>query len=106
MKLTFTFTNAPDLSSLSRDDLYLSYFELPNTVLQMPAAKERVLTIAGLVGQLSRAALHITCKELDLKNHPIKLTVQENSAHERLANAWWNTVICFQTFRNHDKFVW
>lgn len=106
MKLTFTFTDSPDLSSLSRDNLYHTYFELPDTALQTSTAKEQVLAIAGLVGQLTRAALHLTCKELDLKNHPIKLTVENDSPYAKLANAWWNTIICFQSFRNRDKFAY
>lgn len=106
MKLTFTFTDSPDLSSLSRDNLYHSYFELPDTALQTPAAKEQVLAIAGLAGQLTRATLHITCKEFDLKNYPIKLTVEKRYEYERLEHVWWNTIICFQSFRNRDKFTY
>ena len=106
MKFTFTFTDSPDLSSLSRDNLYHSYFELPDTALQIPTAKEQVLAIAGLAGQLTRATLHITCKEFDLKNHPIKLTVEKRYENERLEHVWWNTIICFQSFTNRDKFTY
>ena len=103
MKLTFTFTDSPDLASLSRDNLYHSYLELPDNILQIPSAKEQTLIIADLVGQLTKAALHITCKELGLKNQPIKLTVEKNYTNESLAHSWLNTVICFKMFRNREK---
>ncbi|MBX3060760.1 MAG: hypothetical protein KF770_30235 [Anaerolineae bacterium] len=72
MKLTFTYTESMDISSLSRDELYHSYLMLPDSVRQLPDAKEQVLSIANLVGQLTEADLHITCKELELENCLIK----------------------------------
>jgi hypothetical protein len=103
MRLTFIFTDSPDLSTLSRNNLYTSYFDLPETVLQLPDAKEQVLSLAGRVGQLTRAALHLSCKELDLNNHPIKLTVEKNYVNERFDHHFWNTVICFHAFLLTDR---
>jgi hypothetical protein len=105
MKLIFTFTDSPDLSALSREDLYPTHFELPEAVLQLPDAKAQLLTFASLVGQLTRAALHFSCKELALKNHPVKLTVEKRHPNERLGHNFWDALICFHTFRNQNKLV-
>ena len=76
MRITFTFTDSPDLSAHSKDDIFSTYFELPDEAYLLTDLKERVLSIANMVGNLTSAALHITCKELDLHNHPIKLEVE------------------------------
>ena len=73
MKLTFTFTESSDLEILSRDDIYNTYFEFPDEASYLIGLRERVLGIAELVGQLTQVVLHITCKELDLLNNPVKL---------------------------------
>jgi hypothetical protein len=77
VKVIFTFTDEPDISALPASRRYNSPFELPDTALQVPDFKERVLTIAQAVGQLTQAALHLTCKELDLKDYPIKRDIPE-----------------------------
>jgi hypothetical protein len=68
MKVTFIFTDTPDLQVLSHEDQYKSHFEFPDAALKMADCKERIVTIAELVGQLSHAVVHFTCKELDLKS--------------------------------------
>ena len=73
MKLRFTFSDSPNLATLTVDDLRHSQCEFPDAVLRLPDVKERILALANHVGLLTCAVLHVTCKELALINHPIKL---------------------------------
>lgn len=72
MKLVFTFTDTPDLSALSKDDIYNTSFEIPDEALHLIGVEQRIIKIAEIVGQLTHASLHITCKELNLVNYVIK----------------------------------
>lgn len=106
MKLTFTFTdtNSQDISLLPRESLYQSHLQLPDTVQQLPTAKEKILAISELVGQLTKASLHLTCKELNLKNYPIKLTTFDKTlATNQLRYAWHNLVIYLESHHMGGK---
>ncbi len=100
MKLTFTFTESPDLKSLTRDDIYQSHFEFPDTALQLLDVKERILAIADLVGQSTGAVLHVTCKDISPVGQPIRLTKAEGS--QQIRHSWWNLVICFSRI-SHNR---
>src|SRR5260221_2108235 len=94
MKITFTFSDSPNLASMTSDDLCQSHFEFPDTVLQLPDIRDRILTLANLVGQMTKAILHITCKELGLKNYPIK--IEKTTNHWIHIEATHPTVLRFQ----------
>ncbi len=94
MKITFTFSDSANLASLTSDDLCQSHFEFPDTVLQLPDIRDRILTLANLVGQMTKAILHITCKELGLKNYPIK--IEKTTNHWIHIEATHPTVLRFQ----------
>ena len=72
MRLTFTFTDAPDLTALRREDIYTSSFDVPDEALHLIGVRERVLAIGELVAGFTHASLHLTCKELNFKHHLIK----------------------------------
>lgn len=74
MKLKFLFTEKSDISVLPNDEIYPTSFDIPDEVLHFIGVQERILAIAELVGSFTHASLHLTCKELNLKLHPIKLT--------------------------------
>lgn len=65
MKLTFIYTNKPDLSNVSKDEVYKSYFEIPNEALELPDYQNRIFSIVQIIGQLTKASLHVDCPELD-----------------------------------------
>src|SRR6266481_1493071 len=101
MKMTFTFSDTPELSSLKRGDYLSSHFKFPDEALQRPDCKERILTIAALVGKLTWACLHLTCYELGLKNYPIRLTKTENK--HLITAAWTPMVMRFDQVRTQDQ---
>jgi hypothetical protein len=72
MKLTFTFTDSPDVASLSKDDIYNTYFEIPDEALHLIGVRERVLKVAELVSFFTFACVHVSCPELELDRYPIK----------------------------------
>ncbi|MBZ0285634.1 MAG: hypothetical protein K8L97_33190 [Anaerolineae bacterium] len=69
MKLTFTFTDMPDLKAVSKYDIWQTQFEIPDEAKHLIGYEERILAVAQRVGQLTCASLHFTCKELGIKNH-------------------------------------
>ena len=81
MKLIFTFTDLPDLEGLSKDDIYRTAIEIPNDALHLIGCRERVIAIGQLVTPLTNGSLHLTCKELDLGDYPMKL-VEVDAAHQ------------------------
>ncbi len=101
MKVTFTFSEAPNLSSLKRGDVLTSSFKFPDEALQQPDCKEHVLAIANLVGKLTWACLHLTCYELGLKDYPVKLTKNEGNISNRglLFAAWSPMLLRFDRVR-------
>src|SRR5260221_11699691 len=78
MKITFSFTDTPNISSLKRSNIFNSHFKLPDEAGQLSDCKDRVLAIATLVGKLTWACLHVTCYEVGLKEYPIKTIKTEN----------------------------
>jgi hypothetical protein len=85
MKLTFSFTDSPDLESVPSEDIYNSLFEIPDETQYLIGYEARILAVATAVGQLSDAMLHLSCSELGIKNHSIKTTAnqsQRSLSHE------------------------
>ncbi len=74
MRLTFTFTDTPDISTLRKDDLYTTSFDVPDEALRLVDVKECVLAIGKLAATFTTTNLYLTCYELNLINHPLKLT--------------------------------
>src|SRR5687768_6029743 len=72
MKITFIFTNTPDLASVPRDERFSSSFDIPDITRDLPDLKLQILKIAELVGKLTLANVHVHCPEIGLKNYPIK----------------------------------
>lgn len=104
MKLTFTFTDSFDLATVPRDELYYSHFALPDSALQIPDIREQILKIAGLVDQLTQADLHITCKELDLKNSPIKPSTKKEYPFWALRHSWEYLAVYFEGYRSSNRY--
>lgn len=99
MKLTFTFSDSSESEALKNDGIN-SYFQLPDAALQLPDCRERVLALATHVGTLTQAVLHLSCRELGLKLHPIKLTHSEDV---RVNGSFRDTLVRFQR-RKRIKF--
>jgi len=93
MKMTFTFTDTPELSAITRDDRLATHFKFPDEALQLPDCKERVLAIANLVGKLTWACLHVTCREIGLKDYPVKHSKTGNNS--LLISAWHPMMLRF-----------
>lgn len=74
MKVIFSFTDEPDITSLPKARIYTSSLQFPDAALQLPDCREKVIELATFVGQASQALLHITCEPMDLKNFPVKTT--------------------------------
>lgn len=102
MKLTFTYTDTPDLSSLSRDDIFNTYFEIPDEALHLIGVRERILKIAELVSTFSNACLHVSCKELDIKNHLVR-TVELDPHTGGVYGARRVLLLCFERFALRKK---
>ncbi len=73
MKLIFTHADHPDLDKLTKDEIYTTSLEIPNEALHLIGCRERVLRVGELVAPLTQGSLYLSCKELDLKNYPLKL---------------------------------
>lgn len=74
MRLTFTFTDHPDGSAAPKDQLYHSHFELPDDALNLINVQERIRAVGNLAALHSTASVFLTCKPLDIINHPLKIT--------------------------------
>jgi hypothetical protein len=72
MKLVFTFTDTVDLDTLSKDAIFRTTFTLPDEAQQLVGYEQRILRIAEIVGGLTDAALHVTCKEASINDQFIK----------------------------------
>jgi hypothetical protein len=72
MRITFTFTQSTDLKSLTKYDTFKSHLVVPDEALHLIGCRVRVLGIAEQVSLLTLGVLHVTCKELDLKDFLIK----------------------------------
>jgi len=102
MKLIFTFTNSPDLKAATRLDVYRTSFELPDEVQYLIGYEQRILAVAEMIGSLTYAALHLTCPELNLRQHPIKLTTSITPGTS-LSHNICNLVIVFERFARYRK---
>ncbi len=71
MKLSLIFTDTPNLKALRPYDIYRTYFEFPDSVLSQPDYENKFLTIVESIGQLTRAYLHVSCKQLGWHNKKI-----------------------------------
>lgn len=72
MKLKFTFTNGEDLTKVDKDDIYHTYFVLPDEILELPDAHQQVLQISESIDLVIVAYLFVTCDELEWHNLPIR----------------------------------
>jgi hypothetical protein len=97
MKILFTFTDIPDLASLSKDDIYTTAFDVPDAALELPDCKERVVQVAELVSRFTTACLFISAKELGLTQHPIKTNHDANGSLLLYLNSG-TMVVLFESF--------
>lgn len=81
MKVIFSFTDTPDITALKAEDIYKSTLNLPDAVLHLIGWQERVFAIADVVSQMTDACLYLTCKEMGLKNHPLRTTLTGDENH-------------------------
>jgi len=84
MKITFTFTDTPDLSKIDKQEIYTTALEVPDDALHLIGCRERVIGIGELVAGLTHASVHLTCTPLELKNHPIKQVATPENHFYRL----------------------
>jgi hypothetical protein len=78
MKITFNFTDSPNIKAVPSDGIYSTHFEIPDEAMHLIGYEERIMAVAQMVGHLTNACLFITCKELNLKNHLVKTGVEPN----------------------------
>jgi hypothetical protein len=74
MKISFLFTEAANLADVPVGGRFRSNFEVPDAAKSLADIQARTFAIAGIVAQLSWAHIHLTCAEIDLKNHYIQPT--------------------------------
>lgn len=79
MKISFIFTDQPNLAEVPSYKRYNSTFAVPDAAKLLPDIQAQVVAIGEMVGQSTNANLHISCFEIGLKNHPIK---QNSILHE------------------------
>ncbi|MBZ0299663.1 MAG: hypothetical protein K8J31_07990 [Anaerolineae bacterium] len=92
MKLTFFYSDLPI------EDARPAYgckatFEFPDEALNIADCRKHILKIATLVGEMTDAIMYITCKELDLQQHPIKLA---KTSALIVTNTFRNCVLYFE----------
>jgi hypothetical protein len=83
MRLTFSYTNTPDLMAIpkSASAIFNMHFDVPDEALQLEGIRERVLTIVELVSKFTQVCLHFSCPELEIKNLPIKTISEAKPGH-------------------------
>ncbi|MBI1256648.1 MAG: hypothetical protein GC204_04200 [Chloroflexi bacterium] len=84
MKISFLFTDKPDISQVPADDRYYSRFEVPDTAKSLCDIQEQLIAIGELVGQVSNANLHINCADIGLKNYSVKQVDEPSKPNDRL----------------------
>src|SRR5438034_9201073 len=94
MKVSFIFTDSPDVRSLPRHDIFEIKFEFPDAALALPDCADHVLAAAEIMGHFTKSCLHITCKELQLKNYPIKTVAAQDKP--RIDSAYYSLILAFQ----------
>lgn len=67
MKLSFIYTNTPDLKNLYKYAIYTKHFEFPDEALELPHIESTLWAISETVSQLTQACLHVSCRELGWK---------------------------------------
>src|SRR5258705_11772622 len=81
MKLTFSFTNDPNIDALAKEDIYNSYFEIPDECRFLIGYEQRIDAVAQTVSKFSDAMLHFTCKELGIVQRPIRTTASQETPY-------------------------
>ncbi|MBC8171143.1 MAG: hypothetical protein H7X77_05710, partial [Anaerolineae bacterium] len=104
-KITFIFTDEPDLAQVQRDERFSSSIEIPDTIIQLPDAHEKVIKIAELTGFFTEANLHISCPNLQLKNHPIKQNTTHMTRGYSLFDVVDVTCLYFEGYYGRGKLV-
>lgn len=94
MKVIFSFTDTPDITALKAEDIYKSTLNLPDAMLHLIGWQERIFAIADAVSQMTDACLHLTCKEMGLRNHPLRITVTGDGNH--LYSLYKSAVLVFE----------
>jgi hypothetical protein len=98
VKLTFIFTDEQHLKGLSKDLVFRTQFEIPDEALLSPDCEAHLLSIVQIVGQLSKATLHVTCKEIGWKERLVKQGKRPDSHSDYLRNTNDVIVIVFKRF--------
>ncbi len=103
MKISFFFTDKPDLADVPADERYYSYFELPDEAKSLPDVQAQIIAVGELVGQFTNANLHINCADAGLKNQPVKQVDEPPNPNQRLFYQTHSTCLYFSgSF--HDKY--
>ncbi|MEP7291040.1 MAG: hypothetical protein ABI835_04620 [Chloroflexota bacterium] len=84
MKIAFIFTDQPDLAQVPSDNRYSSYFELPDAAKSLPDIQAQIIAIGEIVGQFTNVSLHISCRDIGLKNYPIEQRDEPTRIVEKL----------------------
>lgn len=67
MRLTFIFSDLPDIKSKTVAKLK-THVTIPDEIVHLVGVEQRIQEIGKQVGILTRASLHMSCKELDIQN--------------------------------------
>lgn len=100
MKLTFSFTDSPDIEKLPADEIYHTYFEIPDEAKHLLGYEQRIQLVAESVGKLSDACVFLSCKELAIKRQPIKV---EFTSQRGITTTVRVATACFQRRASYDK---
>ena len=71
MRMTFIYSETPDLATATKHDIWRVHFDFPDTALQLPDHQARLTAIAESVGQLTGASLYVVCDALEWKQKQI-----------------------------------
>jgi len=91
MKLTFIYSDHP-AQMKGKFSIRKTQWTLPNEILETPNYKEKILALVEMVGQITLAGLHVTCKEPGWQNRRIKDAV----GGIPLRNVMGSTIIRFE----------
>jgi len=67
MKFEFIFSNLPDIKAKTTAKIKTS-IQIPDEIVHLIGVEERIREIGKQVGNLTQASLHISCKDLDIKD--------------------------------------
>jgi hypothetical protein len=96
MRFTFLFTESDDLSAVPPHRQFTTSIELPEEIVHLLDYRDRVLYVAGLVGKLTQACLHVTCKPLALNQHFVKPLTRH--ADQGLILSSYATILLFKAY--------